>query len=197
MLVCGPAGGAGLSRACPFPFRESGHAMCFSVIDWLILSVTLSFIFFLREFARKYVLDMADYLVAGRSVGRCLGALTRLSIEMAILTFMHFAEMGHLYGFAAFIAGVIVFWGLYYTISGSVYRSFARSPVLEKVPFRSSQEAISGARFAAAGAQLDKPIIYSWEVNEDESTDNVERLSTRILLSGRLGLGAMGCLRGG
>jgi SSS family solute:Na+ symporter len=81
--------------------------MTFSLIDWIILLATLSGIVALGVFARKRVLNTTDYLVAGRKVGFYVGILTLFSTETAILTFMYFAEMGYVYGFAAFIAGII------------------------------------------------------------------------------------------
>ena len=81
--------------------------MHFSVLDWIILLAALSSILALGIFAKKHVLDTADYLVAGRRVGFYIGTITLFSTETAILTFMYFAEMGYVYGFAAFIAGII------------------------------------------------------------------------------------------
>jgi SSS family solute:Na+ symporter len=81
--------------------------MTFSLIDWIILLVVLSGIVALGVVAKKHVVDTADYLVAGRRVGFYIGILTLFSTETAILTFMYFAEMGYVYGFAAFIAGII------------------------------------------------------------------------------------------
>ena len=81
--------------------------MIFSLIDWIILLVALSGIVALGVVARKRVVNTTDYLVAGRKVGFYIGILTLFSTETAILTFMYFAEMGYVYGFAAFIAGII------------------------------------------------------------------------------------------
>jgi SSS family solute:Na+ symporter len=81
--------------------------MHFSLFDWVILLVALSSILALGIFAKKHVSDTADYLVAGRRVGFYIGTITLFSTETAILTFMYFAEMGYVYGFAAFIAGII------------------------------------------------------------------------------------------
>jgi SSS family solute:Na+ symporter len=81
--------------------------MHFSPIDWAILLVALSGILALGIFAKKHVVDTADYLLAGRRVGFYIGTITLFSTETAILTFMYFAEMGYVYGFAAFIAGII------------------------------------------------------------------------------------------
>jgi SSS family solute:Na+ symporter len=81
--------------------------MHFSPFDWVILLVALSSILALGIFAKKHVLNTTDYLVAGRRVGFYIGTITLFSTETAILTFMYFAEMGYVYGFAAFIAGII------------------------------------------------------------------------------------------
>ena len=81
--------------------------MHFSPVDWVILLAALSGILALGILAKKYVVDTADYVVAGRRVGFYLGTITLFSTETAILTFMYFAEMGYVYGFAAFIVGIV------------------------------------------------------------------------------------------
>lgn len=81
--------------------------MHFSSFDWVILFVALSSILALGIFAKKHVLNTTDYLVAGRRVGFYIGTITLFSTETAILTFMYFAEIGYVYGFAAFVAGII------------------------------------------------------------------------------------------
>lgn len=62
--------------------------MLFSPFDWAILPVALAGILVLGMFAKKYALDTADDLVAGRSVGFYIGTITLFSTETAILTFM-------------------------------------------------------------------------------------------------------------
>jgi len=81
--------------------------MHFTLLDWAILLLALAGILALGMFAKKHVHDTADYLVAGRRVGFYIGTITLFSTETAILTFMYFAQLGYVYGFAAFIAGII------------------------------------------------------------------------------------------
>jgi SSS family solute:Na+ symporter len=81
--------------------------MHFTLLDWAILLVALAGILALGIFAKRHVHNTADYLVAGRRVGFYIGTITLFSTETAILTFMYFAQLGYVYGFAAFIAGII------------------------------------------------------------------------------------------
>jgi SSS family solute:Na+ symporter len=81
--------------------------MHFTIIDWVILSATLSGILLLGVSAKRSVVGTSDFLVAGRNVGLFLGAISLLSTDSGIITFLYFAEMGYVYGFAALIATVI------------------------------------------------------------------------------------------
>ncbi|HEY2931545.1 MAG TPA: sodium:solute symporter family protein [Acidobacteriota bacterium] len=81
--------------------------MSFSFVDWSILTVYLFLVFYLGILGRKYIKKSADFLVANRTVGPCMGTISLLGAEIGILSFAYFAEMGFLYGYTAFVAGLI------------------------------------------------------------------------------------------
>lgn len=90
--------------------------MNFGVID-LVLIITflaVSVIFGIR--ARKYVEDLAGYLVAGRKVGASLGIATFVATEIGTVTFVYFGELGYVAGFSAFFMGILTM--VAYTIVG-------------------------------------------------------------------------------
>lgn len=81
--------------------------MTFSLLDWLLLSLFLLSTLWLGLLGKRYVKGSDAFLVAGRSVGQYLGAISLVSTEIGIITYMYYAEMGAIYGFSAFLAGLV------------------------------------------------------------------------------------------
>jgi SSS family solute:Na+ symporter len=81
--------------------------MHFALVDWLIVGVYLSVVFFVGTLGQRYVRNSSSFLVASRSMGIHVGMISLVATEIGIITYMYYAEMGVLYGFAAFIAGLI------------------------------------------------------------------------------------------
>jgi len=87
----------------------------FSVADWAIVIVFLVASTIAGMWAMKYIRDMDDYVVAGRSVRTYLGVASMIAAELGLVTVMYSAQMGFTSAFAAFsvavlaaIAGLIV-----------------------------------------------------------------------------------------
>ncbi len=81
--------------------------MTFSAIDWIILFIFLLSNLYIGILGKRYVKDSTDFLVAGRSMGLHVGMISLVATEIGIITYMYYAEMGVLYGFSAFLAGLI------------------------------------------------------------------------------------------
>lgn len=85
----------------------------FTPIDWVIVLVYLSISLVIGLFVRKYVVDMSNYIGAGRAIGTCLGIATMTGTEMGLVTVMYSAQKGFTGGFAAFhialVAGIVTF----------------------------------------------------------------------------------------
>lgn len=79
----------------------------FAHVDWAILIVSLVIVFYAGMVGKRYVRHSTDFLVAGRQLGPYVGTISMMSTEIGIVTFMYYAEMGVLYGFSAFIAGLV------------------------------------------------------------------------------------------
>ena len=79
-----------------------------SFLDICIIVVYLLITFVAGVLTKKYVGSVADYLVAGRGMGLYLGIASLISSEIGIITYMYFAELGHLTGFASFVTGIII-----------------------------------------------------------------------------------------
>lgn len=85
----------------------------FTPFDWGIVLVYLSISLVIGLFVRKYVVDMTNYIGAGRAIGTCLGIATMTGTEMGLVTVMYSAQKGFTGGFAAFhialVAGIVTF----------------------------------------------------------------------------------------
>jgi len=79
----------------------------FSVVDWTILIVFLVANLYAGIYGRRFVKNSADFLVASRSMGLHVGMISLVATEIGIITYMYYAEMGVMYGFTAFLAGLI------------------------------------------------------------------------------------------
>lgn len=88
-------------------FRQTN----FGALDWVIVAAYLAGSLAIGLYVKKYVSNMADYVVAGRGVRTALGVATMTGTEMGLITIMYSAQKGFGGGFAAFhialVAGII------------------------------------------------------------------------------------------
>lgn len=87
----------------------------FGPADWAIVIVFLVASVIAGMWAMRYIRDMEDYVVAGRSVRTYLGVASMIAAELGLVTVMYSAQKGFTTGFSAFaiaalsaIAGFIV-----------------------------------------------------------------------------------------
>ncbi len=78
----------------------------FTVLDLFIVAVYLAVTVAIGLYANRYITDMSDYLVAGRSIKSCLGIATMIGTELGLVTVMYMGQKGVTDGFAAFHIGV-------------------------------------------------------------------------------------------
>lgn len=79
----------------------------FSDLDWGIVAVYLGASVLIGFYANRFIGDMADYVVAGRSLRSCLGIATMVGSELGLVTVMYAAQKGFTGGFAAFHIGLV------------------------------------------------------------------------------------------
>jgi len=79
----------------------------FSVVDWAIVIGYLVLCVAVGLIGKKYIGNVAHYLVAGRELGMYAGIATLAATEIGTITFMYNGELGYKYGFAAFAAALI------------------------------------------------------------------------------------------
>lgn len=81
--------------------------MQFAAVDWSIVIVYLVLCVAVGLIGKKYIGNVAHYLVAGRELGMYAGIATLAATEIGTITFMYNGELGYKYGFAAFAAALI------------------------------------------------------------------------------------------
>jgi SSS family solute:Na+ symporter len=87
---------------------EAGlQPMNFSALDWIIVIAYLTGSVALGIRAKKYVGNLAGYMVAGRRVNVSLGIATFVATEIGTVTFVYYGEIGYVAGFSGFIIGIL------------------------------------------------------------------------------------------
>ncbi|NOY42005.1 MAG: sodium:solute symporter family protein [Planctomycetes bacterium] len=79
----------------------------FSTLDWVIVSAYLAGTVAIGLYANRYIKDMADYIVAGRSLNSYISVASMLGSEIGLVTVMYTAQKGYTGGFAAFHIGLV------------------------------------------------------------------------------------------
>jgi SSS family solute:Na+ symporter len=79
----------------------------FSPLDWVIVGTYLVGCVAAGLYVKKYVVNMSDYVVAGRSLNSFLSIATMLGSEIGLVTVMYAAQKGFAGGFAAFYIGLL------------------------------------------------------------------------------------------
>lgn len=79
----------------------------FTGLDWGIVVVYLLATVAVGLYANRYIENMDDYVVAGRSLKSHLSVATMLGSEIGLVTVMYAAQKGFTNGFAAFHIGLI------------------------------------------------------------------------------------------
>ena len=74
--------------------------------DWVIVVAYLSGSVAIGLFANRYIRNMADYIVAGRSLRSFISIATMLGSEVGLVTVMYTAQKGFTGGFSAFHIGI-------------------------------------------------------------------------------------------
>ena len=81
--------------------------MNFGVVDWVLTVVYLVGCVALGIWAKRYVEDLAGYMVAGRNVKVSLGIATFVATELGTVTFVYYGELGYVAGFSGFVIGIL------------------------------------------------------------------------------------------
>jgi len=81
----------------------------FGTIDWIIVLVYICIPVVIGILVRKYIKQMSDFIVAGRSLRLFIAIATMTGTELGLVTVMYNAEMGFLHGFSAFHIAIIEF----------------------------------------------------------------------------------------
>ena len=79
----------------------------FTAFDWAIVIVFLVASTVAGMWAMRYISDMEDYVVAGRSVKTYLGVASMIAAELGLVTVMYSAQKGFACGFSAFAIALL------------------------------------------------------------------------------------------
>ncbi len=79
----------------------------FGTIDWIIVIAYMFGTVVIGLYANRYIRNMSDYIVAGRSLRSYLAVATMVGSELGLVTVMYSAQKGFTGGFAAFHIGLI------------------------------------------------------------------------------------------
>ncbi len=90
--------------------------MNFGAIDWVLTVAYLLASVALGIWAKRYVENLAGYMVAGRKVKVSLGIATFVATELGTVTYVYYGELGYVAGFSGFIIGILAM--IAYTLVG-------------------------------------------------------------------------------
>lgn len=79
----------------------------FTALDWAIVGVYLVGCVAAGLYVQKYIANMGDFVVAGRSLDSFLSIATMLGSEIGLVTVMYAAQKGFMGGFASFYIGLV------------------------------------------------------------------------------------------
>ncbi len=79
----------------------------FGTVDWAIVCVYLLGSVAVGFYVRRYIANMSDFVVAGRSVRTYLGLATMIGTELGLVTVMYSAQKGFTSGFSAFMIAIV------------------------------------------------------------------------------------------
>ncbi|MFH1942257.1 MAG: hypothetical protein ABIL68_09140, partial [bacterium] len=79
----------------------------FSRVDWIIVMIYICIPVVIGILVRKYVHQISDFIVAGRSLRLFIAIATLTGTELGLVTVMYNAELGFKYGFSAYHVALI------------------------------------------------------------------------------------------
>jgi len=79
----------------------------FRTIDWIIVSVYICIPVVIGVIVKKYIRQLSDFILAGRSLKLFIAIATLTGTELGLVTVMYNSELGFKHGFSAFHVGII------------------------------------------------------------------------------------------
>jgi len=90
-----------------------------SSLDWIILLLPLSLVFFMAYRSRRYIHGVADYLAAGRVCGRYVIAVSDITVGLAVVTLVSQVEANYKTGIAiGFWSGLLMPITMLFSLTG-------------------------------------------------------------------------------
>ncbi len=79
----------------------------FGLLDWFIVAVYLILVVGIGVYIKRYVVNVTDFIIAGRALKSYLAIATMIGTELGLITVMYASQKGFTGGFAAFHIAVI------------------------------------------------------------------------------------------
>ncbi|MDH4220767.1 MAG: hypothetical protein OEW23_18565, partial [Candidatus Aminicenantes bacterium] len=79
----------------------------FRTVDWIIVCVYICIPVVIGIIVKKYIRQLSDFIVAGRSLKLFIAIATLTGTELGLVTVMYNAELGFKHGLSAFHVGII------------------------------------------------------------------------------------------
>lgn len=79
----------------------------FATIDWIIVCVYICIPVVIGLIVRKYIRQLSDFIVAGRSLRLFIAIASLTGTELGLVTVMYNSQLGFLHGFSAFHIAII------------------------------------------------------------------------------------------
>lgn len=108
-----------------------------SSLDWVILLLPLSLVFFMAYRSRRYIHGVADYLAAGRVCGRYVIAVSDITVGLAVVTLVSQVEANYKTGIAiGFWSGLLMPITMLFSLTGyCLYRYQRNQGTLHRTVF--------------------------------------------------------------
>ncbi len=102
-----------------------------SPLDWLIIILPVAFVLYMGYYSKRYVVQVSDFLSAGRLCGRYVISMASIANGLAILTLVSYVEIHYRTGFAlTFWSNLTMPLGIIMSLTGFVTYRFRETKAM-------------------------------------------------------------------
>ena len=102
-----------------------------SPLDWLIIILPVAFVLYMGYYSKRYVVQVSDFLSAGRLCGRYVISMASIANGLAILTLVSYVEVHYRTGFAlTFWSNLTMPLGIIMSLTGFVTYRFRETKAM-------------------------------------------------------------------
>ena len=102
-----------------------------SPLDWMIIILPVAFVLYMGYYSKRYVVQVSDFLSAGRLCGRYVISMASIANGLAILTLVSYVEVHYRTGFAlTFWSNLTMPLGIIMSLTGFVTYRFRETKAM-------------------------------------------------------------------